>query len=96
MSFTSLSWIAAAIQLVRWLMKATIVCIALVLFTPAYGAENAGAETAPSHRVSLSTRLACPAIREAVKLYGQYAAEQWARSHGVSEAKIERAKQCLR
>jgi hypothetical protein len=91
-----LSWIAAAIQLVRWLMKATIVCIALVLFTPAHGAENAGAETAPNHRVSLSTRLACPAIREAVKLYGQYAAEQWARSHGVSEAKIDRAKQCLR
>jgi hypothetical protein len=91
------SWIAAAILLVRWLMKATIVCIALVLCTPAYAAaESAGVDTAPNHRVSLSTRLACPAIREAVKLYGQYAAEQWARSHGVSEAKIARAKQCLR
>jgi len=91
-----LSWIAAAIQLVRWLMKTTIVCIALVLWTPACGAENAGAETAPNHRISLSTRLACPAIREAVNLYGQAAAEHWARSRGISEARIERAKQCLR
>jgi hypothetical protein len=44
----------------------------------------------------LLSRLTCPAVREAVKLYGEAMAEQWARSHGVSEAKISLAKQCLK
>ena len=72
-------------------MKTTAVCIALVLGFPAYGAENTG-----NHRVALLSRVACPAVREAVKLYGEAAAEQWARSHGVSETRIEEAKQCLK
>jgi hypothetical protein len=84
-------WIAAAIQNVRWLMKATIVCIMLVLWTPAHGAE-----TSPNHRLALLSRVTCPAVREAVKLYGEAAAEQWARAHGVSEPRIEQAKRCLK
>ncbi len=72
-------------------MKATIICLALVLCAPAH-AEG----SAPNHRVALLSRLTCPAVREAVKLYGEAMAEQWARSHGVSEAKISLAKQCLK
>ena len=73
-------------------MKATIICIALVLGTPAFGEE----EAAPRHRAALMSRITCPAIREAVKLYGAAAAEQWARGNGISERKIEQAKRCLR
>jgi hypothetical protein len=72
-------------------MKAKIIGIALVLCTPAHGEE-----TTPHHRVSLVSRMTCPAVREAVKLYGEAAAEQWARSHGVSEPRIEEAKRCLK
>jgi hypothetical protein len=72
-------------------MKATIICMALALGSPAHGAE-----TAPNHRLALLSRLTCPAVREAVKLYGEAAAEQWARSHGVSESRIEEAKRCLK
>jgi hypothetical protein len=73
-------------------MKATILCMALVLCAPAHGEET----TAPNHRHALLSRVACPAIREAVKLYGETAAEQWARGHGVSDTRIEEAKRCLR
>jgi hypothetical protein len=72
-------------------MKAKILCVALVLCTPAHAEE-----TAPNHRHALLSRVACPAIREAVKLYGETAAEQWARSHGVSDSRIEEAKRCLK
>jgi hypothetical protein len=72
-------------------MKATIICLALVLCAPAHAEDSA-----PNHRVALLSRLTCPAVREAVKLYGEAMAEQWARSHGVSEAKISLAKQCLK
>jgi hypothetical protein len=72
-------------------MKATIICMALVLCTPAHSEE-----TAPNHRIALVSRLTCPAVREAVKLYGEAAAEQWARSHGVSEYRIEQARRCLK
>jgi hypothetical protein len=72
-------------------MKATIICLALVLGAPAHGEEPA-----PNHRVALLSRLTCPAVREAVKLYGEAAAEQWARGHGVSETKIEQARRCLK
>ena len=72
-------------------MKAMIICLALVL-----GAAAHGEESTPNHRVALLSRLTCPAVREAVKLYGASTAEQWARSHGVSEAKIEQARQCLK
>ena len=37
-----------------------------------------------------------PAVLEAVKLYGEGAAERWARSHGFSEERIEQAKRCLK
>jgi len=72
-------------------MKATIICTALVLF-----ASDQGAEKPHNHRLALLSRVACPAVREAVRLYGEAAAEQWARSQGVSEAKIEEAKRCLK
>ena len=76
-------------------MKATILCFALVLCTlctPAHSEEDAPKR----HSVALLSRLTCPAVREAVKLYGAAAAEQWARGHGVSEAKIEQARRCLK
>jgi hypothetical protein len=73
-------------------MKTKIIGIALMLCTPAFGEEA----TPRNHRVALVSRVACPAVREAVKLYGEAIAEQWARSHGVSELRIEQAKQCLK
>jgi hypothetical protein len=73
-------------------MKATIFCVALIL----WAAADSGAEKPANHRIALLSRVACPAVREAVKLYGEAAAEQWARSHGVSETKIEEAKRCLK
>jgi hypothetical protein len=73
------------------LMKATIICITLVLL-----AGDQGTEKPTNHRLALLSRVACPAVREAVKVYGEAAAEQWARSHGVSETKIEEARRCLK
>jgi hypothetical protein len=73
-------------------MKLTILCIVLIL----WAAADPGAEKPTNHRLALLSRVACPAVREAVKLYGEAAAEQWARSHGVSDAKIEEAKRCLK
>jgi hypothetical protein len=75
-------------------MKTTIIWLALVLCSLATSAHSE--ETAPKHPVALVSRLTCPAVREAVKLYGAAAAEQWARSHGASEARIEQAKRCLK
>ena len=72
-------------------MKVKILCAALLLCTAVHAEE-----TTPSHRHGLLSHIACPAVREAVKLYGETVAEQWARSHGVSDAKIEEAKRCLR
>jgi hypothetical protein len=77
-------------------MKATMICLALVLGAPAHGEESTPNQTTPNHRIALLSRLTCPAVREAVKLYGEAAAEQWARSHGVSETKIDQAKRCLK
>jgi hypothetical protein len=72
-------------------MKVMIICIAAIIGTAAHSEE-----ATPKHRVALMSRITCPAIREAVKLYGAAAAEQWARGHGVSDQKIEQAKRCLR
>jgi hypothetical protein len=77
-------------------MKIAIICLALVLGVPAHGEESNPNQGAPNHRLALLSRLTCPAVREAVKLYGEAAAEQWARGHGVSETKIEQAKRCLK
>jgi hypothetical protein len=77
-------------------MKATIICLALAIGTSAHGAESASDQSTPNHRLALLSRVTCPAVREAVKLYGEAAAEQWARSHGVSESRIEQAKRCLK
>ena len=71
-------------------MKPTIICVALLLCPPCYAA------TSSDQKLPLLTRVSCPAVREAVKLYGQSAAEGWARARGISEAKIEQAKRCLR
>jgi hypothetical protein len=83
-------WVVSPIQ-IGDLMKAATICITLVLCTPAFGAEPA-----PNHRLALLSRVTCPAVREAVKLYGEAAAEQWARGHGVSEVRIEQARRCLK
>jgi hypothetical protein len=72
-------------------MKASIICMTLVLLV-----ADQGAEKPRNHRLALLSRVACPAVREAVKLYGEAAAEQWARSRGVSETKIEEARRCLK
>jgi hypothetical protein len=77
-------------------MKATMICMALVIGVPAHGEESTPNQAAPNHRLALLSRLTCPAVREAVKLYGEAAAEQWARGHGVSETKIEQARRCLK
>jgi hypothetical protein len=73
------------------LMKAATICAALVLCSPVHGTEHT-----PNHRLALLSRVTCPAVREAVKLYGEAAAEQWARGHGVSEIRIEQARRCLK
>jgi hypothetical protein len=72
-------------------MKAIAIAVALALCAPVLGAENTW-----NHRLALLSRITCPAVREAVKLYGEATAEQWARSHGVSEDRIEQAKRCLK
>jgi hypothetical protein len=72
-------------------MKIITTAIGIALCTPAYGAESTS-----NHRLALLSRITCPAVREAVKLYGEAAAEQWARSHGVSDERIEQAKRCLK
>jgi hypothetical protein len=38
----------------------------------------------------------CWAVRKAVAEYGEAAVEAWARSKGVSEKDIEKARRCLR
>ena len=71
-------------------MRPTIICVALLLCAPSY------AGTTANQKLPILTRITCPAVREAVKLYGEAAAEHWARARGVSEAKIEEAKRCIR
>jgi hypothetical protein len=44
----------------------------------------------PAHAVP------CWAVRKAVAQYGEAAVESWARSKGISEKAIEKARQCLR
>lgn len=72
-------------------MNAAIICVTFVFL-----AADPSAEKPTNHRLALLSRVACPAVREAVKLYGEAAAEQWARSHGVPETKIDEAKRCLK
>jgi len=72
-------------------MKTTIICVALLLC-----ATPGSAATTADPKLPLMTRVTCPAVREAVKLYGEAAAEQWARTRGISEARIEQARRCIR
>jgi hypothetical protein len=53
--------------------------------------QGATAEEKPNliHRVS------CAAVRYYVAKFSVVAAEAWARSHGATEAEIERARSCL-
>jgi hypothetical protein len=53
--------------------------------------QGATAEEKPDlvHRVS------CAAVRYYVAKFSETAAEAWARSHGATEAEIERARSCL-
>lgn len=44
----------------------------------------------PAHAVP------CWVVRKAVAQYGEAAAESWARSKGVSEKEIEKARRCLK
>jgi hypothetical protein len=45
---------------------------------------------------SPSQAVPCWAVKRAVAQYGEAAVEAWARSKGISDKEIERAKQCLR
>jgi hypothetical protein len=38
----------------------------------------------------------CWAVKRAVTQYGEAAVESWARSKGISDKEIERARRCLR
>jgi hypothetical protein len=38
----------------------------------------------------------CWAVKKAVAQYGEAAVEAWARSNGVSEKEIEKARKCLK
>jgi hypothetical protein len=38
----------------------------------------------------------CWAVKKAVAQYGESAVEAWARSKGISEKEIEKARRCLR
>lgn len=38
----------------------------------------------------------CRVVKKAVALYGEAAVESWARSKGISEKEIEKARRCLR
>jgi hypothetical protein len=38
----------------------------------------------------------CRRVKTAVAIYGEAAVEAWARSKGISEKEIERARRCLR
>ena len=40
--------------------------------------------------------VSCQVVRQAVAIYGEAAVASWARSRGVSDKEIEKAKQCLR
>jgi hypothetical protein len=40
--------------------------------------------------------VSCRAVKKAVALYGEAAVESWARSKGVSDKEIEKARRCLR
>jgi hypothetical protein len=40
--------------------------------------------------------VSCWAVRRAVAQYGVAAVEAWARSHGVSDKEIEKARRCLK
>jgi hypothetical protein len=44
----------------------------------------------PAHAIS------CWVVRKAVAQYGEAAAESWARSKGIPEKEIEKARRCLR
>jgi hypothetical protein len=38
----------------------------------------------------------CRLVKTAIAIYGEAAVEAWARSKGISEKEIERARRCLR
>jgi hypothetical protein len=44
---------------------------------------------------NLLHRVSCAAVRFYVAKFSEVAAEAWARSHGATEAEIERARSCL-
>ena len=46
--------------------------------------------SSPAHAVS------CWVVKKAVAQYGETAVEAWARSKGISEKEIEKARQCLK
>jgi hypothetical protein len=46
--------------------------------------------TVPAHAIP------CWVVRKAVAQYGEAAAETWARSKGISDKEIEKARRCLR
>ena len=62
---------------------------ALGLLLASLDAASAASGSNPLRRVS------CVVVRFYVAKYSEPAAEAWARSHGATEAEIERARACL-
>ena len=62
---------------------------ALGLLLASMDAASAESQSNPLRRVS------CVVVRLYVAKYSEPAAEAWARSHGATEAEIERARACL-
>ena len=46
--------------------------------------------------LSPSQAVPCWAVKRAVAQYGEAAVESWARSKGISDKEIEKARRCLR
>jgi hypothetical protein len=57
------------------------VCIVLAVFLIASPVQEA---------------VSCQVVKKAVALYGEAAVESWARSKGISDKEIEKARRCLR
>jgi hypothetical protein len=69
-----------------WLRWGCVAVICLGLAPQAEAAEHSG----------LIHRASCSVVRFYVAKFSAYAAEEWARSHGATEAEIESARRCLR
>jgi hypothetical protein len=54
-----------------------------------------GQDALASEKPAALRRLSCTLVRYYVAKYSESAAEDWARSHGATDAEIETARRCL-